>query len=209
MCSVHFRTMLNRSQQCTLVVLKTGPILSCTARNSQQLIRRDYSPLFIWNCIWDPLIVEEGCQQIRAQQRMDKMVREGKEPDKIQGEGKEMGVCAPWRGDGPCGNLTAHFHCQQGAYRGKRPLYKLQDEELPLGRRRHSSILCYLPLTDCFIGEMRGTEMFNPGNTIFLSTECPSKNERRKKKPEKLPEHGPQVCDYHGMRKEPVPHFWA
>lgn len=51
MCSVHFRTMLNSSQQGTLAVLRTGSMLSCTARNNQQLIRRGYSPLFIGNCI--------------------------------------------------------------------------------------------------------------------------------------------------------------
>lgn len=74
------------------------------------------------------------------------------------------------------------------------------------------AILCYLALTDWSIGEIRGAKMFNPSNAIFLSTEHPSWNERKKKNPKKLEKHskhGPQVCDYHGVRKEAVPHFWA
>lgn len=88
-----------------------------------------------------------------------------------------MGVCPSWRGSSP-----AHFHCQQGADRGRRPLHKLQDGNCHCAEGGTPfAILCYLSLPDCFIGEMRWAEMFNPGNAVFLSTECSPQNERRKK----------------------------
>lgn len=168
--------MLNSSQQCTLLSWKLVPYWAV-----QQEITSSWSEEILPLCLFE-IVCEtlDSKREMSAEQRepsrgREGMIREGKEADKIWGEGEEMGACPPWSGGSPCGSLTAHLHCQQGADRGNRPCHCVEGGTL-------LAILCYLALTDWSIGEMRGAKMFNPSNAIFLSTERPLWNERKKKK---------------------------
>lgn len=88
-----------------------------------------------------------------------------------------MGDCPPWRGGSPFGSLTAHFQCQQGAYTGKRLLYKLQN-----GRRQpvcNSVLPC--PYRFCFIGEMKlkKNQQKNPNNQTKNNKTKPNRETSR------------------------------
>lgn len=65
--------------------------------------------------------------------------------------------------------------------------HKLQEREFQVGRGRHPGCLrfcvCYLSLADCLTGEVRGLKcLIQSLSPICSSTECPSKNERKKKR---------------------------